>query len=859
MERLKKHYRLFSFFYTKNDIDPIDFSLKGSSLDLQIVKKSMTQCKSECEELLYTLLEINYNEENEKYIGIYISKTKFNNIAMPLLSKTVFFINFFGLICLFFKLSFISLVFKANKAVLIYLKNKLAIQILITLLNLSLVSSFFFCYFYTDFLYKNYVDNTILNYVYREVPFQPAVFSAAICRHIHTANSSDFKNLSLTEIENRTSDFNLKDNFVIKFNEEKQFKNFNFRVIYKKTKRHHLDQCFQFGVSFKELRYRAVLSMTTLVINSTYFDYLYLSDYNRSISSKDKYFSEIKSLFRIEKNNVLNCTNYSFDVHRCVSQKECKDKCFINEYLKFYKKLPFNYPIYCDNFEAFEKRSLFFDENENENTEITSRFKEKCKKKFNSKDCKISSFFSNYEDQELKKDSNNYTISLYFEQVKSGQAFKFSVFQLIFLLNLLFTIAIGVSFPNLCNFLVFSINFLLKPEDKLSPKNLIFLFSLIGSSVHVYYLAKETCFGDLYINIDLQLSYLLSNDKIPNLLFCLKHDLKFRENELLTGNLLDKKTEHLNESYLFKEIQYYDLNAIKQFWTPKNKKISENFRIEYFFLLDFKCFEIRYKMNSNHINNGNILSILKIQFNQNIAHQRFLFTSKLNSTFDFSEYYNLNVKDSSRIYFSYYSLTYYNRYQTLTNPSLWLSNGFKINDINSFMNQIKKEFKNSFNYSTKLVPLMKTYFNLKINDALFEQFNIQYVSKNVKNTIDYNYERTFFFSKKYSLRTGEDREEGSLIIDKVYYSYYITFTNRSDFFLNLLNIMFLWFNIYINELINLISSFASFFLIFKLKNIKNLISKIRHNIDHYFVREKKKHLAPISSLKNLSINNERES
>lgn len=171
------------------------------------------------------------------------------------------------------------------------------------------------------------------------------------------------------------------------------------------------------------------------------------------------------------------------------------------------------------------------------------------------------------------------------------------------------------------------------------------------------------------------------------------------------------------------------------------------------------------------------------------------------------------------------------------------------------MDELKKQFKNNFNFSTKMIPLTRPYFHLQINDELFEQFNSQFVARDAeKSNYDHNYKRTFFFTKKYSEFNADDQNYGTLSIDKVYYRFYLSFTNRTEFLENLLNVIFLWFNFYISELIQMIFSFASFFLIFKPQNIKKLVLKMKRTIDHQF-RERNKAicLTPIDSLNNMNL------
>lgn len=632
MENLKRKYRLYAFFYTINDNETLDYKSKRTSLDFEDVTKAISMCKSECEELLFTFLEITKNDH--EFFGIWMAKKKFNNIAIPTLSTTNFWIYFFVLIALFFKVSFLSLIFKIKNLIEVNLNKSIKRSVLTIVLLTGIALNFVLGYFQSTILFENYVNRTFVSYVYREIPFQPAEFSSAVCQIL---NLNNVENLSLFQIENQTSSFlSNEDKFLLLFDEEIKVQKFDFKIFFKQTET-QLQKCYQFEVRVEELRYRSLLSMTNLLINSTEFDLIYLGAFNRTMTTDDKYFDTLKNILRFEDYYSTDCTNYSITKHHCDSQQNCVDRCFLDQYLVYHQKLPINYNIYIRDFEDYEKKSLFFDFKNRSNQTIL----EKCKTKYSSKDCKSTMFLTNFNEmsnetiKSKKKDQNQFKINLFFEQVKRGLVSNLSIFSLISCFLLIYTVLIGISFPQICNFLICLINLFLKNDDKLSSKNWIFLFSLIGSSVHSYYLAKETIFSDPYINIDLQLNYLNSNQKIPNLLFCIKHNVQFRANQIVTGNLLDQKTEHLNESYLFKEIIYYDLNVTKQKWNPKKTEKSENFEIDYFFFLNYKCLEIKYRMNFNHVKNGNLLTILKIKFNKNLDHENYLFTSKLNGTDDF--------------------------------------------------------------------------------------------------------------------------------------------------------------------------------------------------------------------------------
>lgn len=257
---------------------------------------------------------------------------------------------------------------------------------------------------------------------------------------------------------------------------------------------------------------------------------------------------------------------------------------------------------------------------------------------------------------------------------------------------ILFTVATSISFVKLSNFFVKIINlFAKKPEDRISLKHSIFLISLMGATYHTYFIFKETVINSFETDIVYKYSFANYNRLIPSIVFCLSIDsnLEFEPNEIVTGNLMEEKTKDLNESYLFEKIVYFDYNAKKHFWKPY-LNTSSNLKINHFFFLTFKCFQIKYRMNSNHIRNYIINTILEIKFNTaTIKHENYLLITKLSHTDDFSSHLHLPFNQSYRLYFNAFNNSFQNQYQTLINPKLWFQKGYKINDVTFYMDQLR--------------------------------------------------------------------------------------------------------------------------------------------------------------------------
>lgn len=510
--------------------------------------------------------------------------------------------------------------------------------------------------------------------------------------------------------------------------------------------------------------------------------------------------------------------------------------------------------VYTDYFEEYQKRSLFFDfDNHQKNKTIL----DSCSERFQKADCKLSAIeaYDEYEPSlEFRRSlENKFTISLFFLQVQVGQIMKFDLFSMVIVMLFLYAALTGLSWPKLSHFLVNLVNLLFRPQEKLNFRNLIFLVSLLGSIGHTWFVLRETLIKSVEISAVFKYEFTNYNKVVPTSVICLDYNLTLDAGEPLTGNLLEQKTSHLNLSYLFKEIVYFDRNAVKQRWKPSMMEKSENSSnliMDHFFFLNYRCYQIRYQMPHDHVRNYLINTILEVKFNPNVTHQQYLLLLKLDKTDDFSSHFVLPFKKNYRLFFNAFNNIHYNQYQTLTSPRLWFRSGYAINNVTLYLNQIREEFRASHNRSTKLIPLYQDYFDLPIDDDLFDQFNLEYIKeKEDACLLDLNYQRTLFESLIYLARNNET---GSLSFDKTFYAVDTRFTKSESLVMNILMVAFIWFDLYIVNLnLKLVSQFRAFFAIFRWRRIKKQILQLKRKIDSHFLERTS--IVPIMSLNNKNV------
>lgn len=224
-------------------------------------------------------------------------------------------------------------------------------------------------------------------------------------------------------------------------------------------------------------------------------------------------------------------------------------------------------------------------------------------------------------------------------------------------------------------------------------------------------------------------------------IFCTEHGVDLK-NGLLTGHDLNKNSSNINKAYLFKEIVYYDLDFHKKIWKP-NQKEPINMKIDYFFINNYKCFEIKYFMNTDIIYSIYVHNILEITMNDNLDH--YLFTYRTDSTYNLVDYFIFQQQKSYYCYFEYMNENVEDQFQMIKNPLLLIQENLNKDDIKGYLKDIKKKFKSSYNYTTTSIPLFENDFDYEIRNDLFDDY-ITYVIEPYEQKLpeNKNFHRDYF-------------------------------------------------------------------------------------------------------------------
>lgn len=432
-------------------------------------------------------------------------------------------------------------------------------------------------------------------------------------------------------------------------------------------------------------------------MNLSQFD-LHLEQYNKSFTTKSFKLSKEAKIYTYEQRKVTECEDYEeFSKGACDSRANCVEICYNMKFLEKYHALPRrNSLVYPAAYPEHDQRILFFFHEEQEDEQIWRN----CSAQYEKPNCKTFEFYHvfgpdkhNSRDNSSQNSNQNevhseLAIDPFFFQVKQGNRLNFNSFQMICSLITLSTIISGLNWPRASNTTIRLVNYFLKEDDRLNLKHLFFLISFLGFFAHASFIFYQTCFTEPEINSRIEYDYSKSNRKIPDLVLCVKHNLSlsdqgfagFKNNEQQTGQHLEEKTRWLNESYLFREIVFFDSNMNKKVWLPSEQQPG-NLIINKWFMHEFKCFTLVYRVNQQSFKNYVINTILKLNFNSELARQNrsFLFSSKETETNDFSHNYLLNFKAVTRVQYIYYHTYDYDQYQSLANPRLLFNSGHKIN------------------------------------------------------------------------------------------------------------------------------------------------------------------------------------
>lgn len=391
--------------------------------------------------------------------------------------------------------------------------------------------------------------------------------------------------------------------------------------------------------------------------------------------------------------------------------------------------------------------------------------------------------------------------------------------EIIFHLLTLGSVLFGLSFPRLFHFVIDLCKF--KYLNFLKRKKIILLISILGSIFHTYNILDDAINSDLIPEYSSNFDFLEPNKHIPILIFCVQHGVNL-DGPTITGRELDKRASYIKNNYVFQKISYFDYQYKERIWYP-NETNPENMKIDYFFLNKYKCFQIIYRLKSQNLYSTYLYNILKITMNSTL--DDYLFSYRTNNSYNLVDYFKLQKNLSYYCNWDFIVEEIHDRFQALRNPLLLFQKSFKKFEVRNYIYELKKEFKDTYEYGTTLVPLFKEDFDLEIRNDLFEDLiKYEVEPRELKMLKNVDYRRSYF---NLLLTYNKEPEDDSLYIKKIFFYGDLKMTNKDDWLgllVNILNCLSIWFNL---SLIDLAYAFGSLnlylkqLLIAKIYKIKN--------------------------------------
>ena len=630
---------------------------------------------------------------------------------------------------------------------------------------------------YKDYkLQSNYPNKTVI-FDFISIDLETEPISIVVCFPIETLiyndtkieanrntdllNNLTFKELELKtnfELESKINDFYMKiaearSPFDNKISKDVLFKNCEFHNLTVLTR------CLRIDIFIEPLRYKGMIPIFFLFVlfKDPYWKIYVIAQDQEFTSNLVNFRSEYYIEKFVSKNSLrsskTNCKIYSeIEGQNCTSQRSCIDKCVNHKFLEKYSLLPVDSVINKTDFnltELYDGNIRFTDRIKNNvslfNFIITD-IKKKCKDEFKYPDCNFvrykESFLSDFNQDNLTS-----VINLDHQKFTTREV-EASFGKLILDILNLESILFGLNATSILTFFF----------SRMRSSNLwwfkiykffMFTFCFTGFLVH-----NLCVYNEIVVTRLIENGYYepIKNYDLPNLVFCFNYNKKrIDENHKLTGSYLDNITDDLNYENVFDNIRFFN----KKIWktaSPLNNSSNQydEVSINHFYFFWWKCFNIRLNVlfNTEDLYFLPHKTVLYVKFKEYLYNQynnvHFLYRKSETKRL----YANLKLEigppeDEPNKIFTY-NLVFENneinrndKFELIKNPRSFFYKKRYLNEAETYLNNMKSDFENDYNLTTKDIILEEIKnFNKEIDDELFEQFFIQ--SKFIIIRINYN-------------------------------------------------------------------------------------------------------------------------
>ena len=720
----KTGYRLSKYFYRPKETGRIQLNYTTNRSIVAHESRCFEECKHENCKLVY-FFDSSFCKSKTTIFRSY-----------PTISKLSFVMQLIALVGLILKISFFRII-----AVLTYSKDNLKATLLCLRL-LAITATVICCTFLCDQLISDF--RTKVEHPFRKEirvsQFVPEPLSVVLCVPVlPIINQNEYENISISKLEKLTDRlFNetLKEIYL-----EYQSKKIaiDWRLMNKVLFTFY-SRCFQIKIDPKEPKFQSLLAISRIIIQFKHVNYtLFLLTDNEAFSSKscDLYSDKfIKRSYR----RILNCVNYGELNLNCSSRANCVDKCIFERYLNNTSEISLNYIIVDKDHlpeQQWKNVVLNFD-----HLDIKFYFyRKKCEQEFPLLDCSKSNF-----EIDIKFESDKELIiqlDLYYDVISIVEETP-SVYKLILDLLSVQSVLIGLNLFKLLH----AIYLLTKRSSKIYFP-IIYLLCLIGFIYQIYYIFNEIVNDDLIYS---QYYEVLNSVRMPAIIFCFRFNHTHHTHLELTGNHLKAITNDMRMENVFSEIRF--LNGSNEWATlkPSYDRTDPDFESEIFFFLQMKCFKLKLKIvyDPNRFHFADTNDVMEIFLNRSFIHEQgkdIYFVSQIEGTLQFSKLIIYNFLNSIGTY-NYlikqelFEIIRNDKFNFIKNPLALLHGQNDLNDVDEYLNKLKKNFYKAHRRRTLNLPLEEETFNDKIDDHLFEKYFDQVQRKIDERTpINSNYKR----------------------------------------------------------------------------------------------------------------------
>lgn len=561
---------------------------------------------------------------------------------------------------------------------------------------------------------------------------------------------------------------------------------------------HFKSKCFETEIDFRN---------DTLQLNfTTYPFYAYLTWHNQTFNNHVAQIgTEVKLMFSF-RTRFYGCRNYdsrSYNTHdhgpvdqnsakfNCSSRRSCIEKCYLYRFVDKHKRLPLM-NLFEEDFDKF--KHLYF------SNQYDRELLSECSKQFKVPDCLEISSLRYMKNVPIQID--NFKVLLLNRPTEMDNEIHFESNYLVDISIELFNLysCIGI--------LSLAISSLKRQPLGACVRFLVRLGCALCFLVHVYLImigSRQVALSRFFTFEELERNALDGQDGVPTINICvdLENDSirKFFDlnvTSVESGADLEQQTRQIYIERLVDRIQY--LNENYELTVESNlSKLDKTIELSTFFFATKKCFRIKTTVDPQDTRLLLIRELLSFKFKPelNDLHYELLILHPANSLEPMDDRAQFKFAHTYDVKFIVLYHLKYNFFDQIHYASL---------------DALKDEFKNKFNSSTLKLPLTREYFDLKINDTLFESFLKNQTALDRFSCVDVKANSVEIESKDYNL-----------IFDRSAFKYYRQTEGKKNFeaiFIEVLSCASLWLEFSFQRMTNWI--FDKFKKIFGRKN-KNRI------------------------------------